>query len=182
MKEGSGTESILTMSKKRIQLVQGDITQLEADAIVTAANSALRGGGGVDGAVHRAAGPQLVEASMALAPCPAGEARITSGFNLAAKYVIHTVGPVFSDLDTDSITLAAAYRSSLKLAAAHDVQRIAFPCISTGVYGFPQADACAIAVRTVLAWLESNDRLEQVIFCTFLPEDYALYQQILEGK
>ena len=171
-------EDVLRISN-RIQLFQGDITQVDADAIVTAANSALCGGGGVDGAVHRAAGPQLVEASMELAPCPAGEARLTEGFNLKAKYVIHAVGPVFSDLQSDSPTLAGAYRSSLKLAAENNVQRIAFPCISTGVYGFPQQEACEIAVTTVIDWLKENDKPEQVIFCTFGAEGFQLYQTAL---
>ena len=165
--------------QSRIQLIQGDITQVDADAIVTAANSALCGGGGVDGAVHRAAGPDLVEASMALAPCPAGEARITTGFALQAKYVIHAVGPVFSSLEKDSATLASAYRSSLQLAAENDVRRIAFPCISTGVYGFPLEPACDIAVSTVVDWLTENEKPEQVIFCTFGAQDYELYQRRL---
>lgn len=163
----------------RIELVQGDITQIDADAIVTAANTALVGGGGVDGAVHDAAGSELVKASMAQAPCPAGEARITAGFELEAMYVIHAVGPVFSDLDTDSPTLASAYRSSLVLAAKHDVKRIAFPCISTGVYGFPPEPACDIAVRTVVEWLEQNARPERVIFCTFSQQDFELYERRL---
>ena len=165
--------------KSRIQLVQGDITQVDADAIVTAANSALAGGGGVDGAVHRAAGPELVKASLALAPCPAGEARITAGFQLKAMYVVHAVGPVFSDLDKDSATLASAYRTSLQLAVKHSVKRIAFPCISTGIYGFPLEPACEIAVSTVIEWLAQNEKPMQVIFCTFGTKDYQLYQHQL---
>ena len=165
--------------ESRIQLVQGDITRVDADAIVTAANEGLRGGGGVDGAVHRAAGPELVEASLALAPCPAGEARITGGFNLNAKYVIHAVGPVFQNLEDDSATLASAYESALSLAAEYGANRIAFPCISTGVYGFPKREACRIAITTVTNWMKTHKLPECAIFCCFEQQDFALYQEEL---
>ena len=164
----------------RIRLVQGDITRVEAEAIVTAANKALRGGGGVDAAVHRAAGPRLVEASMAQAPCPAGKARITDAFDLAARFVIHAVGPIFHDLEGDSSTLASAYRSALTLAAENDAHSIAFPCISTGVYGFPPDAACVIATDTVLDWLKDNDIPESVTFCCFSEADYKRYKWRLE--
>ena len=160
---------------QRIQLVKGDITQTTAEAIVTAANEALRGGGGVDGAVHNAAGPKLVRASMSLAPCPAGEARITDGFELSARFVIHAVGPIFSNLATDGALLSSAYESSLKLAEENGVSSIAFPCISTGAYGFPADPACRIAVSTVVSWLESRTQPNVVIFCCFEPDDYDRY-------
>lgn len=163
----------------RIQLVEGDITRVDADAIVTAANEALRGGGGVDGAIHRAAGSQLVAASRALAPCPAGQARITAGFELDAKYVIHAVGPIFRNLEDDSAVLASAYSSALALAAESGVRRIAFPCISTGIYGFPKPEACQIAIAAARDWLQANELPECVLFCCYLREDFALYQQRL---
>ena len=159
----------------RIRLFLGDITSLDCDAIVTAANDVLCGGGGVDGAVHDAAGPELVRASMALAPCPAGDARITDAFNLGAKFVIHAVGPIFRDLDTDSVTLANAYSSSLSLAAENGTQSIAFPSISTGAFGFPADAACEIAIKTVTDWLRSNDSPLVVTFCCFQSDDYARY-------
>ena len=163
----------------RIRLVMGDITDVDVDAIVTAANQGLCGGGGVDGAVHGAAGPELVRASMALAPCPAGDARITGAFDLSAKFVIHAVGPIFSSLDTDSPILSRAYRSALSLAAEHRVNSIAFPCISTGVFGFPAGPACEIAINTVSQWLKSNDHPEVVTFCCFEVPDYARYHERL---
>ncbi|WP_040769183.1 O-acetyl-ADP-ribose deacetylase [Novipirellula maiorica] len=163
----------------RIRLVLGDITTLDCDAVVTAANASLCGGGGVDGAVHRAAGPELVRDSMALAPCPAGEARITEGHRLSARFVIHAVGPIFRDMTEDKKTLAKTYHSSLSLAAQHDVASIAFPCISTGVYGFPADAACEIAIETVTEWLRSNDMPQFVTFCCFSPQDQTRYQKRL---
>ncbi|GAA5509997.1 O-acetyl-ADP-ribose deacetylase [Novipirellula caenicola] len=163
----------------RIRLFLGDITTLDCDAIVTAANAALRGGGGVDGAVHRAAGPDLVRASMAQAPCPAGEARVTPGFRLSARFVIHAVGPIFRDMTEDKKTLAQTYESSLSLAAQHNVTSIAFPCISTGVYGFPADAACEIAIDTVLDWLRSNDKPDVVTFCCFSQQDHTRYKKRL---
>ncbi|MCA9213167.1 MAG: O-acetyl-ADP-ribose deacetylase [Planctomycetales bacterium] len=163
----------------RIKVVQGDITELDVDCIVTAANSALLGGGGVDGAVHRAAGAELVKASSQLAPCPAGQARITPGFNLAAKFVIHAVGPIFSELNRDSQVLAATYESALLLANEHKVVRIAFPCISTGVYGFPKPEACEVAIATVIDWMRQHADRKIVIFCCFDDEDVSLYRHRL---
>ncbi|MCM2370066.1 macro domain-containing protein [Aporhodopirellula aestuarii] len=168
-----------TPIESRIRLFLGDITSLDCDAIVTAANEALRGGGGVDGAVHSAAGPELVRASMALAPCPAGEARITDGFNLAAKFVIHAVGPIFHDIETDRETLANAYTSSLSLAAENNAASVAFPCISTGVFGFPPDSACEIAIDAVVNWLRAHDQPEWVTFCCFQSDDHRRYKERL---
>ena len=164
---------------QRIQVVVDDITRLEVDAVVTAANESLQGGGGVDGAVHRAAGPQLVAASRQLAPCPAGNARITPGFHLRANFVIHAVGPVFRDLATDATILSCTYCNALELARDNQVQRIAFPCISTGVYGFPVGPACAIATETVIQWCEQHALPELIVFCCFSVEDGELYREQL---
>ena len=177
--EPSQAKKMTSEQNSRIQLTLGDITLLEVDAIVTAANEALCGGGGVDGAVHDAAGSELVRASMAQAPCPAGEARVTDAFQLNVRMVIHAVGPIFRDLETDSKTLANAYRSSLSLAAENGAQSIAFPCISTGAFGFPADHACEIAVQTVSEWLQLNDRPVSVTFCCFEPQDHARYQERL---
>lgn len=168
-----------TPIESRIRLFLGDITSLDCDAIVTAANGALCGGGGVDGAVHDAAGPELAQASMALAPCPAGDARITKAFGLDAKFVIHAVGPIFRDLDTDIETLANTYRSSLSLAAKNGAESIAFPCISTGAFGFPTGAACEIAIKTVTDWVRFNDLPVAVTFCCFLHDDHARYERRL---
>ena len=168
-----------TPIESRIRLFLGDITSLDCDVIVTAANDALCGGGGVDGAVHDAAGPELVRASMALAPCPAGGARITNAFDLDAKFVIHAVGPIFRDLNTDNETLANTYRSSLSLAAENGAQSIAFPCISTGAFGFPADAACEIAIKTVVDWVRFHDLPLVVTFCCFLPDDHTRYEQRL---
>ncbi len=153
----------------RLEICKGDITKLEVDAIVNAANESLLGGGGVDGAIHRAAGPELLEETRTLGGCPTGEARITKGYRLPAKWVIHAVGPVWrgGDANEDKL-LASAYRHALKLAAEHGVRTIAFPAISTGVYGFPKERAARIAVNTVRNFLANEShRLERVIFCCF---------------
>jgi O-acetyl-ADP-ribose deacetylase (regulator of RNase III) len=151
-----------------IRLVLGDITKQRVEAIVNAANSALSGGGGVDGAIHAAAGPELVHASRALAPCPAGDARITPAFRLPARWVIHAVGPVWSDGQRgEDHTLAEAYRHSLELAAEHGVRTLAFPSISTGAYRFPVDRAARIALRTVSKFLETSPVPEQVTMVCF---------------
>ena len=153
---------------ERIAIVEGDITKLEVDAIVNAANESLLGGGGVDGAIHRAAGPGLVDECRVLGGCPTGEARITKGYRLPARHVIHTVGPVWhgGGRGEDGL-LAGCYRKSLELAAAHGLKTIAFPAISTGVYRFPPQRAARIAVTTAAGFLAGDEVLETVIFCCF---------------
>jgi O-acetyl-ADP-ribose deacetylase len=161
-----------------IEIVQGDITTLAVDAIVNAANSSLAGGGGVDGAIHRAAGPELVRASMALAPCATGDAVITPGFRLRAQYVIHAVGPVWRGGGNDEeALLRSAYERSFSLALEQDdVSSIAFPAISTGVYGFPKASAAEIAIGVMR---EHEAQLAQIIVCVFDAETEALYRSAL---
>ena len=160
----------------RLQIAQGDITQLSVDAIVNAANSSLLGGGGVDGAIHRAAGPELLAECRTLGGCPTGEAKITRGYNLPAKYVIHTVGPVWrgGDQNEDEL-LTRCYRNSLALAAQYELKCIAFPSISTGVYGFPIQRACRIALREIKDFLDNNRTIEIVIAVCFSAEDYQIY-------
>ena len=165
----------------RLHVCKGDITKLEVDAIVNAANESLLGGGGVDGAIHRAAGPQLLEECRRIGGCPTGEARITKGYRLPATWVIHTVGPVWhGGGNGEEALLASAYRSSLALAAEHGVRTIAFPAISTGVYGFPKEQAARIAVATVRAFLETQlHDLEEVIFCCFDEPCVQAHEQAL---
>jgi O-acetyl-ADP-ribose deacetylase len=164
----------------RIELIRGDITRVDADAIVNAANSSLLGGGGVDGAIHTAAGPALLEACRKLNGCPTGEAKITEGFNLKAKYVIHTVGPVWHGGNANEAALLGnCYTNSLQQAALHSVKKIAFPNISTGVYGFPKDRAAEIAVSSVKDWLESHPEPEKVIFVVFDEENAEIYNQLL---
>ncbi len=152
----------------RIVVQQADITTLAVDAIVNAANQSLLGGGGVDGAIHRAAGPDLLAECRTLGGCPIGEARITKGYRLPARHVIHAVGPRYRDgRHGEPALLAGCYRNSLDLAAAHGVKTIAFPAISCGIYGYPLADAAAIAVETVAAFLAENQAPQQVIFACF---------------
>ena len=163
--------------KNQIQVVQGDITKLDCDCIVNAANRSLLGGGGVDGAIHRAAGPELLAECRTLHGCRTGEAKITKGYRLKAKYIIHTVGPIYSGTAEDAAQLADCYRNSLNLAKEHDVHSIAFPAISTGVYGYPLEDATEIAVKTVARWLEDHaDYAMQVIFCCFDARTERVYQ------
>lgn len=162
-----------------IDIVQADITTLAVDAIVNAANSSLLGGGGVDGAIHRAAGPELLAECRTLGGCPTGEARLTKGYRLPARLVIHTVGPVWhGGSHHEDELLAACYRHSLTLAAAQDVHSIAFPSISTGVYRFPLERACRIAIREVRAFLATHPCPERVIFCCFSAADRAIYEQV----
>ena len=167
--------------KNQIQVVQGDITKLDCDCIVNAANRSLLGGGGVDGAIHRAAGPELLAECRTLHGCRTGEAKITKGYRLRAKYIIHTVGPIYSGTAEDAAQLADCYRNSLDLAKEHDVHSIAFPAISTGVYGYPLEDATEIAVKTVAQWLEAHaDYAMQVIFCCFDARTERVYQTKME--
>lgn len=163
-----------------ITVYRGDITKLSVDAIVNAANKSLLGGGGVDGAIHRAAGPKLLEECFTLHGCNTGEAKITKGYNLPAKYVIHTVGPIYSGRKEDATNLANCYRNSLSLAKENDIHSIAFSAISTGVYGYPIEEATGIAVETVKQWLEENrDYSLNVIFCCFGSEIADVYNRIL---
>ena len=164
----------------RIEIAEGDITTFEVDAIVNAANSTLLGGGGVDGAIHRAAGPELYEECRTLGGCPTGEARITRGYDLPAKHVIHTVGPVWNGgKHGEDELLASCYRNSLALAAENRIKTIAFPAISTGVYRFPPDRAARIAVREVRSFLRDNPSIEKVMFVCFGSAARGAYEQAL---
>lgn len=165
----------------RLQLVQGNIVEEAVDAIVNAANPSLLGGGGVDGAIHRAAGPDLLEECRTIGGCPTGEARITKGHDLEARHVIHTVGPVYGTGDRgEPELLASAYRWSLELATAHDCRTVAFPSISTGAYRYPIGEASRIALETTLAWLDDHEVPERVIFVLFSQIDLQVYERALE--
>ncbi len=165
---------------ERIEIVAADITKLELDAIVNAANTSLVGGGGVDGAIHRAAGPELGDECRALGGCSTGEAKITKGHGLPADWVIHTVGPVWhgGKADEDQL-LAGCYRNSLELARQHRIRSIAFPSISTGAYRFPSELAAKIAIETVTAFLETDDEIQKVVFCCFGEDAAQIYRSIL---
>ena len=163
-----------------LQAIRADITTLSLDAIVNAANEILLGGGGVDGAIHRAAGPRLLEACRSIGGCPTGEARITEGFDLPARYVIHTVGPVWRGGGVgEPDMLAACYHNSIRLALEHGLECIGFPSISTGVYGYPGKEACGIAVKTVRAFLDGSQEAMSVRFVCFSEEDLEGYRRQL---
>jgi O-acetyl-ADP-ribose deacetylase (regulator of RNase III) len=165
----------------RIEILQGDITKLQVDAIVNAANESLLGGGGVDGAIHRAAGPGLLDECRGLNGCATGEAKITKGYKLPAKYVIHTVGPVWhGGKHNEDELLALCYRNSLALAAKHAIRTIAFPCISTGAYRFPSERAARIALAEMDRFLQGNSTLKKVIAVCFAESDYGIYQAAYE--
>jgi O-acetyl-ADP-ribose deacetylase (regulator of RNase III) len=165
----------------RMRVVQGDITRLHVDVIVNAANTSLLGGGGVDGAIHRAAGPGLLEECRRLGGCPTGEARVTSGYRVPARFVIHAVGPVYRGGQAgEADLLRSCYRESLRLAFEVNADSVAFPCISTGVYGYPKAAACEVAVAAVAEWLTSHALPREVTFCCFDAENAGLYERALE--
>ena len=168
--------------RSRMQIVQGDITKLDVDAIINAANESLLSGGGVDGAIHRAAGPGLLEECRRIGGCPTGQARMTGGHRLKARHVIHTVGPVYqSGRANEAEFLRSCYRESLRLAADAKLETVAFPCISTGVYGYPPEEACEVAVSAVTEWLTANEWPRMVTFCCFLADDLARYRLRLKG-
>jgi len=166
-----------------LQAWRGDITKLHVDAIVNAANSSLLGGGGVDGAIHDAAGPKLVEECRLLGGCETGDAKLTRGYGLPAKFIIHTVGPIWSGgSDSERELLASCYRRSLELAAARDLSSIAFPAISTGIFGFPIRPAAEIAISTARAFTQLPCSLREVIFCCYSSQDYELYAELLSDN
>ena len=167
---------------RRIIIVEGDITQQKVDAIVNAANTSLLGGGGVDGAIHRAAGPELLKECEALGGCPTGEAKMTKGYGLPAKYVIHTVGPVWRDGNhAEDEVLASCYRNSLELAVKNKVKTIAFPSISTGAYRFPMEMAARIALREIKTYLEKHPEIEEVRLVCFGKEALEVYQRMFRS-
>ena len=171
------------MKKKildRIEIMKGDITTLKLDAIVNAANTSLLGGGGVDGAIHRAAGPGLINECRKIGGCPTGEARITGAHHLPTKYVIHTVGPIYQGKDEDPRLLSSCYLNSLELAVKNQITSIAFPAISCGVYGYPVKEACRIAVDTTCDFLKQNSSLQKIVFILFSSADYSVYTEYLK--
>ncbi|XP_015111798.1 ADP-ribose glycohydrolase MACROD2 [Diachasma alloeum] len=177
IKKNKGGGEITSDLAKKVSMWQGDITSLEIDAIVNAANSSLMGGGGVDGAIHRAAGPTLKKECATLNGCSVGEAKITGGYKLPAKYVIHTVGPRGEKPEK----LTDCYRNCFQVAKDNGVKTIAFPCISTGVYGYPQRPAAEVAINTVKTFLQENpDEIDRVIFCLFLQTDKDIYEELLQ--
>lgn len=168
------------LKKGKIRLHKGDITLLKIDAIVNAANKTLLGGSGVDGAIHRAAGSKLLEECKSLHGCETGDAKITNGYNLSARFVIHTVGPVwYGGKYNEPEKLASCYRKSLEVAVKNNITTIAFPNISTGVYGYPKEEAAQIAIREVTQFLTDNNEIEKVIFCVFDNENYEIYKKTL---
>ncbi len=164
----------------KLEVILGDITKLSVDAIVNAANTSLLGGGGVDGAIHRAAGKELIAECRTLNGCETGQAKITKGYHLPAKHVIHTVGPVWQGgAHREPFLLRNCYENSLKLAQANGLKTIAFPCISTGVYGFPKDLAAQIAVAAVREYCQDNGTFEQILFVCFSKEDLSIYQKLI---
>lgn len=164
-----------TFIYNKLEILQGDITKLSIDAIVNAANTSLLGGGGVDGAIHRAAGKELLAECRTIGGCPTGEARITKGYKLPAKHVIHTVGPVYHGTEKDAVLLSSCYRNSLQLAIKNQITTIAFPAISCGVYGYPIQDACKIAIDTTCEFLKLHESIKKVMYVLFSEKDQEVY-------
>lgn len=166
----------------KITLVKGDITKQKVDVIVDAANKSLLGGGGVDGAIHQAAGSKLLEECRKLGGCQTGEAKITKGYNLPAKYVIHTVGPIYGkENGKEAELLTSCYKNSLLLAKKHKIKTIAFPAISTGVYGYPKKEAARIAIETIKDFVKNNDWFKEIRLVVFSNETYRIYQELLRS-
>ena len=171
----------IKINQSVLELVEGDITHQETEAIVNAANTTLLGGGGVDGAIHRAGGPKILSECKKIGGCPTGEARITTGGRLKAQYVIHTVGPVYKDgKHRESELLAGAYRSSLELASQHKITTVAFPSISTGAYGYPIEEAACVALTTVRDYLSAHSDIKLVRFVLFGQSAYKAYEEVLK--
>ena len=180
-KQGGARRTNFILMNTKLEVIKGDITKVNVDAIVNAANSSLLGGGGVDGAIHRAGGPAILEECMRYGGCEVGEAVITTAGNLNAKYVIHTVGPIWTGgQQRENILLANCYRNSLTLAVKNDARSVAFPNISTGVYRFPKEAAAAIAVSEVQGFVRNNDFFEVILFVCFDDENYSLYRELLK--
>ena len=166
----------------KVKIIQGDITKLAVDAIVNAANSSLLGGGGVDGAIHRAAGPELLHECRLLGGCKTGQAKITKGYNLPAKYIIHTVGPVYNGgAHGVAELLYSCYSNSLELAVKNGAKSIAFPCISTGIFGYPFDEACKVALRAIDDFLRQDDSISEVLLVCFGDADYRRYNEIFDA-
>ncbi len=172
----------IKIKETRVYLVLGDITEQTTDVIVNAANPSLRGGGGVDGAIHRAGGPKILEECLQIGSCPTGEARLTTGGNLKAKYVIHTVGPIYrTEGPKAPELLARCYRKSLELASAHQLRSVAFPSISTGAYGYPLHEAAPIAIKTIMDYLSNHLEIQLVRLVLFGQEAYGAYEKALKA-
>jgi len=170
----------LRVGKATLEIVKGDITKEKVDAIVNAANPRLTPGGGVSGAIHRAAGKELWEECKKLGGCKTGEAKITRGYNLPAKYVIHTVGPVYRGREEDAELLAACYKNSLKLAMEHGLKSIAFPAISTGIYGYPVEEAARVAIKAIVDFLKNNEGIEKVKMVLYTDGAYEIHKKVLK--
>lgn len=172
----------ITVKGVTLAITQGDITKISVDAIVNAANEGLRGGGGVDGAIHRAGGPSIMAECRTIGRCPTGKAVITTGGNLPARFVIHTVGPVYSGTEEDARLLATAYRNSLAVAEENACASVAFPSISTGIYGYPIEKAVRVVFDTVLATIEAGTRVKEVLFVLFSAHDFSVYEEEMRRR